>query len=245
VDLWLTAAGTLIERSWRFREPSARVPPDPAVAALVRAYTLRMDRELDVPVGRTAVPLDAQSQHLRTGETNLGSFVADVVRAGTGAHVALVNGGGIRTGRVVPPGVLRRRDVHELLPFTNVVVTLELTGRDLREALEHGLAQADRAAGGFPQVSGLRLAYDPRRPAGSRLVSVEVGARPLADDARYTVAVPGYLARGGDGYAMLARARVLVGEASGPDMARLVLDAITARGTIAPAADGRIRSVRD
>ncbi|MBI2015153.1 MAG: 5'-nucleotidase C-terminal domain-containing protein [Candidatus Rokubacteria bacterium] len=245
VDLWLTREGTLVERSWRFREPSARVAPDPAVAELVQAYTLRLDRDLDAPVGRTAVPLDALGNALRTRETNLGSFIADLVRERTRTDVALVNGGGIRTNRTVPAGPLTKRDVHGLLPFTNVIVTLELAGRTLREALEHGLAQADREGGGFLQVSGLRLAHDPGRPAGGRLVSVEVGGRPLDDAARYTVAVPRFLARGGDGFAMLPRARVLVGEASGPDMARLVLDAIAARGTIAPAADGRLRSVRD
>jgi 2',3'-cyclic-nucleotide 2'-phosphodiesterase (5'-nucleotidase family) len=245
LDLWLTRDGGLIERSWTFREVSARVPPAPDVEALVQAYATRLDRELDATIGSTAVPLEAHGNKLRTQETNLGSFIADVVRERTRTDVALVNGGGIRTNRTVPTGPLTKRDVHGLLPFTNVVVTLELAGRDLREALEHGLAQADREAGGFLQVSGLRLTYDPRRPAGSRLVSVEVGARPLADAARYTVAVPGYLARGGDGFAVLARARVVVGEASGPDLARLVLDAIVARGAIAPAADGRIRSVRD
>jgi 2',3'-cyclic-nucleotide 2'-phosphodiesterase (5'-nucleotidase family) len=242
VDVWLTPEGRLVERSWAFVEPSARVRADPAVEALVRAYAGRLDRELDVVIGRTIVPLDA-TRRLRTGETNLGDFVADVVRAATGAQVALVNGGGIRTDRVVPAGPLRRRDVRGLLPFTNVAVTLELTGGELRAALEHGLAQADRTGGGFLQVSGLRLAWDRARPAGARLVEVEVAGRPLDPSARYRVVVPSYLARGGDGFTMLTRAKVLVGEAHGPDLTRLVLEAITARGTIAPAVDGRLREV--
>jgi len=215
---------------------------DPAVAELVRAYARRLDRELDVVVGRTTVPLDA-TRRLRAAETNLGNFVADVVRAHTGAQVALVNGGGIRTDSTVPAGPLTRRTVRGLLPFTNVVVTLELTGGDLRAALEHGLAQADRGGGGFLQVSGVRLVWDPRRPAGGRLVGAEVGGRALDDGSRYTVAVPGFLARGGDGFEVLGRARVVVGETSGPDLTRLVLEAIAARGSIAPAEDGRLTRV--
>src|SRR5205814_592799 len=104
----------------------------------------------------------------------------------------------------------------ELLPFTSVVVKLAMRGADLRRAVEGGLAQADRAAGGFLQVSGLRLVWDPRRSAGGRLVSVEVAGKPLAADATYTVAVPSYLFRGGDGFTEFAGARVLVGEESGP-----------------------------
>jgi 5'-nucleotidase len=241
VDLWLTRDGALVERSATFREVSPRVVPDPAVEALVKAYAAKLDRELDVVVGGTAVPLEAHGSRLRTGETNLGDFVADLVRARLQSDVALVNGGGIRTNRTVPAGPLTRRDVHGLLPFTNVVVKLAMRGADLRRALERGLAQADHEAGGFLQVSGLRLVWDPQRSAGSRIVSVEVGGRPLAADATYTVAVPSYLFRGGDGFTEFAGARVLVGEESGPGLADLVLDALARQTTIAPMEDGRIR----
>jgi 5'-nucleotidase len=240
VDLWLTRAGTLVERSWRFREVSRRVAPDPAVEELVRSYAARLDRELDVAIGRTDVPLEARTSRLRTQETNVGDFVTDLLRERLGTDVALVNGGAIRTNRTVPPGPLTKRDVHGLLPFTDVVLKLELRGRDLRAALEHGLAQTDREGGGFLQVSGIRFVWDPRRAAGQRVVSMAVGGRALEDESIYSVAVPSYLVRGGDGYTAFARGKVVIGESSGPPVAQIVMDAIVARGTIAPATDGRI-----
>lgn len=245
VDLWLTRDGTLVERSWRFREVSRRVVADPRVEELVAAYAKRLDRELDVGVGRTAVPLEAHGSKLRTGETNIGDFVADLMRERMGSDVALLNGGGIRTNRTVPAGPLTQRDVQGLLPFTNVVLKLEMSGRALRQALEHGLAQADHEGGGFLQVSGVRLVWDQHRPAGGRIVSAAVGGTALTGDGVYTVAVPGYLVRGGDGFTQFAGARVLVDEASGPQLTQLVLDAIARRGTIAPATDGRIGTVRE
>ena len=244
VDLWLTRDGRLLERSWRFREVSRRVPPDSAVEVLVREYAQRLDRELDVVVGRTAVPLEAHGSKVRTQETNLGDFVADTIRERLGSDVAVVNGGAIRTNRTVPPGPLTKRDVHSLLPFTDVVLKLEMRGRDLRAALEHGLAQADREGGGFLQLSGVRLVWDPRLPVGRRIVDASVGNRPLADDAAYTVAVPSYLVRGGDGFTAFARAAIIIGGTSGPQVAQLVLDALTAHGEIAPTIDGRITRTR-
>jgi 2',3'-cyclic-nucleotide 2'-phosphodiesterase (5'-nucleotidase family) len=59
-------------------------------------------------------------------------------------------------------------------------------------------------------------------------------------DAAYTVAVPSYLVRGGDGYTAFARGRALVDGTSGPQVAQIVMDAIVARGAIAPTTDGRI-----
>jgi 2',3'-cyclic-nucleotide 2'-phosphodiesterase (5'-nucleotidase family) len=241
VDLWLTREGKLVERSWTFRHVSARIEPDPAVTELVRGYTARLSRELDVVVGRTTVPLEARSGKLRTEETNLGNFVADVVRQALDADVALVNGGGIRTDRIVPAGPLTRGNVHALLPFTNTAVKLAMVGRDLRAALEHGVAQADRAGGGFLQVSGVRVVWDPRRPPGSRIVRADIGTRSLDDASTYTVVVPSYLFRGGDGYTAFARAQVLLAPEAGPDLAAVVVQAVADRSPIAPAVDDRLK----
>jgi len=75
---------------------------------------------------------------------------------------------------------------------------------------------------------------------GQRIVSATVGGGPLDEETTYSVAVPSYLVRGGDGYTAFARGRVVISEASGPQVAQLILDAIIARGTIAPTTDGRI-----
>src|SRR5207244_1323561 len=108
---------------------------------------------LDVVGGRTAVELEAHSGKLTTEETNLGDFVADVMRERLQSDVGLVNGGAIRGNRTVPVGPLTRRDVGSLLPFANVVMKLEMTGRELRQAFEHSLTHADRQAAGFLQAS--------------------------------------------------------------------------------------------
>jgi 5'-nucleotidase len=241
IDLWFGSDGRLRERSWTFHEVSARIAPDPQVEAVVRAYAARLGRELDVVVGRTAVPLEARRGRLRTEETNIGSFIADAMRARMKTDVALLNGGGIRTDRIVPPGPLTRRDVAGLLPFGNVVMAVEVTGRALRAALEQGLAQREREGGGFLQVSGLRVSFDPTRPAGQRVVAVEVGAAPLDPERRYTAAVADYVARGGDGITALRDARVLVDAASGPLLADILLQAVAAPPAISPQVDGRLR----
>src|SRR6267378_2185066 len=240
VDLWLTRDGRLVERSWRFREVSQRIESDPAVEALVRDYAGRLDRELDAVVGKSGVPLEARAARLRTEETNLGDFVADALRERLGSDAAVINGGAIRTNRTVPPGPLTRRDVLSLLPFTDTLVKLEMRGVDLRAALEHGLAQTDREGGGFLQLSGVRLVWDPRLDPGRRIIDVSVGGKPLVDETSYTVAVPAYLVRGGDGYTVFARAKTMIGAESGPQVSQVVLDAIASRGEIAPAVDGRI-----
>ena len=244
VNIWLTTAGHLVERSWVFRELSAQVPPDRAAAELVADYAARLSKELDAVVAVTTVPLEAHGSKLRTEETNVGDFLTDLMRERLRTDVAVLNGGAIRTDQTLPAGPITKRDVLSLLPFTNVVMKLEMRGRDLRRALEEGLAQAERLGGGFLQVSGLRVAWDPRRPAGERVVELQVGGQAVDDGRAYTVAAPNYVVRGGDGFTAFRDARVLVNEQSGPQLSDLVLDGLVARKTIAPRVDGRIRAVQ-
>jgi 2',3'-cyclic-nucleotide 2'-phosphodiesterase (5'-nucleotidase family) len=240
VDLWLRPDGTLVERSWAFHEVSARVPEDPDVAAVVRRYTDRLGRELDTVIGQTAVPLEARRGALRTQETNLGDFIADAMRARLDADVAVLNGGGIRTDRIVPAGPLTKRDVHGLLPFTNAVMKLAVSGARLRETLEQGLAGLDREGGGYLQLSGMRMSYDPRRPVGQRIVSIDIGGAALDPARIYTLAVADYVAGGGDGITALRDAHVLVDAVSGPQLSDVLVDAIASRGSISPSVDGRL-----
>ena len=243
VDLWLRADGALIERSWTFHEVSARVPDDPEVAGVVRRYAERLDRELDTVVGHTTVPLEARRRPLRTQESNLGDFIADAMRARLDADVALLNGGGIRTDRIVPVGPLTKRDVHGLLPFTNAVMKLAVSGARLVETLEQGLAGLEREGGGYLQASGLRMAYDPRRPVGQRVVTLEVAGAPVDPARIYTLAVVDYVAGGGDGITALRDARVLVDGVSGPQLSDVLLDAITKSQSISPSTDGRLTAI--
>jgi len=221
-----------------------RVPPDPEMAKLVQHYSERLSKELEVPIGETTVPLDARNVTVRQQESNLGNFIADVMRAAVGADVAITNGGGIRTNALFPAGRITRKDVLAWLPFGNVVVKVAVTGAVIRQALENGVSQWEQVAGRFPQVSGLRYTFNPTRPVGSRILEVRVGDRPLDEAATYTVATNDFMLRGGDGYAMLATGQVLVSPVDGPVMANAVMEAIQRLRTISPRVEGRITLVR-
>jgi 5'-nucleotidase/UDP-sugar diphosphatase len=108
--------------------------------------------------------------------------------------------------------------------------------------VQHGLVQADNQSGGFLQMSGVQLVYNPAGAPGRRITSVSIGGQPLDPARRYSVAVVNFLANGGDGHTAFRTGRVLVRETDAPDLATLVLRAIEARKTIAPAVEGRIRS---
>lgn len=221
---------------------TADMPEDPAVAEVVAGYTAALDAELNQPIGETLVALDAQRATVRTQESNFGNLIADASLAFTGADVAIVNGGGIRTDALYGPGVLTRRDIFAVLPFGNVVISLEVSGADLLAALENGVSSVEAGAGRFPQVGGMSFSYNPGAAAGSRITNVTIGGSPLDPNATYVVTTNDFVGSGGDGYAMFTDAPRILSEAGGPLLAEVVINYISANAPISPEVEGRINT---
>lgn len=171
------------------------IPPDPEVAALVEMARAQLGSEMDEVIAEAPLGLSAEGKYL--GDSPLGNLVADVMRAATGADLAVQNSGGIRAS--LPPGPIRRGDVFTVLPFENRLVVCTFPGTGV-------LALSDFIAG-MPagavkaQVSGLSF-----RVEGGRAVDVRVNGDPIEPARAYRVAVNDFMAYGGDGYDILAGA---------------------------------------
>lgn len=214
---------------------------DQEIAAMIRQAAkplagLRGDAVADLPqrIG------GATDRRCRRAECAIGNLVADAMLAhpfADGAEVALMNGGGLRAD--LGSGSVSRADLTRVLPFSNRLARMRLTGAALRAALEHALSRI--GSGAFLQVAGLRLRHDPAAPPGARLRGVTVAGAPLEDGRLYTVVTNDFLRQGGDGYTMLAGA---VGvDDRGPKLVT-VLAGYLRSGAVSAAVEGRIRKVK-
>lgn len=229
---------TRVIPSWRLIANHG-IAQDPAMVAVGKRYDAHLNKTLGGRIGVTSTPLDSTGSVVRSREAAIGNLIADAIRDAVKADLALINGGGIRGNRRYPAGAaLTARDILGELPFNNVVMVLAATGAQLRAALEHGLAGIGE--GRFPQVSGLKVTYDPSRPAGSRITALTVGGTPIDPAKVYRLATNDFLADGGDGYAVLKGLDRLIKSENGPAMTNAVIDYIRNRGTIAPKVEGRL-----
>ena len=201
LDLDVAADGRVVAHAGSVREMTTDLPEDARVAGIVAGYAATLAEVRARVVGRLAaeLPLDCRAR-----ECALGNLVADaMLAAAPGAEVALQNAGGLRAP--MRAGEVTYGDVLTVLPFGNALAVLGLRGADLRAALENGLSQP--MAGRFPQVAGLRFAWDAAAPAGQRLGPVEVRRdgrwEALEPERVYRVVTNDFLRRGGDGYTAL------------------------------------------
>lgn len=173
----------------------AKVPSDAATAAWFTEATRDLAAHWDETIGELVVP-PYEDRGARS--TPAGNLVADQFRSAAGADVGLTNKGGLRARLVGGP--LTRRMLYELLPFENTLVSMSLTGAQLRAVLQGSLAKDRRPL----EIGGASYRYTVRD--GERvLLDVTVGGAPLEPDRRYRVATSSFLARGGDGLSAFAR----------------------------------------
>lgn len=242
---------------------AAKLTPDATAAALVKKYKEALAPKLDVKIGTVTglFPRGGSPAVERSGETPLGNFTTDAIRAKYKTDFALINGGGIRdtfpaktftpldktlsrpATSATGPWDVTVGDAMTVFPFGNSISTTTITGATLWKALENGVGGAYPADGRFPQISGFKFTFDSSKPVGSRVVSVtKLDGTAIAKDATvYTIATVDYLVQGGDGYVgvfspAVAKVRDL--------LADVFIEAVKHAKTIAvPAADGRTKKV--
>ena len=164
-----------------------------AAQALVAPRVARVVGQLSQPMTRAVSA---------AGESSLGDLVADAQRAATHADFALMNPGGLRSD--LRAGPVTWGDVLTLHPFGNHLVTLDMTGAQLRSLLEQQWPTDPSAPLRIFKTSGLYYSWDAARPRGARVVEAcDATEAPLDPQRHYRVTVNDFLANGGDGFSDL------------------------------------------
>ena len=237
---------------------------DVATAAMVKKYKDQLSAKLDVKIGQVSgvFPRGGSPAVERSGETPMGSYIADLMRAKYKTDFAIQNGGGIRdtfpAKTYIPANTALVRtgtgpldvtlgDAFTVFPFGNQIATTVVTGANLWKALENGVGGNYPSDGRFPQISGFKYSFDASKPVGSRIVEVtKLDGTAIAKDSKeYTLTTLDFVIYGGDGYLNVftpASAKVQ-GALLDVFVDALKADMAAKKVTQVPAADGRIKKV--
>ncbi len=171
---------------------------DPAVLATIKRFRDQTARKMDKPVGELAVDLGTSRYGL---DSPIGDWFTDAMRRQAGTDAAIQNTAGIRS--TLHAGTVRVRDVFEVMPFENTLVTMTLTGDQLRRLM------ADNLEGGHSrlQVSGIAVRFKAGADGKPEDIVILKNGRPVGASDRLTVATNNYLTTGGTGGAVFAEAK--------------------------------------
>jgi 5'-nucleotidase len=222
-------------------------PADPAVTTIVAAAVAQSAVLGAQVLGTLQGPLfrakmaDGVTEN-RGGESTLGNAVAEVQRwatEGLGAQIAFMNPGGLRADLVgvdptsYPTNVTFQQGAA-VQPFANTLVTLMLTGAQLKAVLEQQWqpAGASRPFLKLGVSRGFEYTYDPTAAAGVRVLAMSLNGASVTPDATYTVTVNSFLASGGDNFGVFAQGTNKA-DSGRVDLTAMV-EYLAATGTLAP-----------
>jgi len=160
------------------------VKPDETALKKVEELEKMVDKEFGQVIGK----LEVDWKRNFYGESNLGNWEADVMREFAKTDIAFQNSGGLR--KDLPKGDIKVRDIWEINPFGNTFVVFEVDGKTLKNMIEW---QASGKAE-LMQVSGLKIVIDSRKNIGERVVSIEVGGKPLDENKIYSIVTNNWVA---------------------------------------------------
>ncbi|MFF2019142.1 5'-nucleotidase C-terminal domain-containing protein [Paenibacillus sp. NPDC058177] len=219
---------------------------DAKAKEMLKDYDAKLEEVRKTKVGKTNVELDTNRiidgksvRVVRQEETVIGNLIADGVnskskelvskllspeeQATIKGFVSIQNGGGIRVP--IKKGDIFLGDVLSVMPFSNSLVALKVTGQEIIESLENGVSGLESDQGRFAQVSGMKYTYDSKKKPeiinpttnvleqkGERMVSVEIkqadGSYVAIDPKGYYIlSTNSFMAGGGDFYRSLAKAK--------------------------------------
>ncbi len=191
ISFTLNPDNTIADSSSDYRKLyEETITPDAGMEAIINGY----NDKLSPLLAEKVTDLNFDLSHNRyDGVTPLGVTVSEAMRAIGGTQVGIANGGGIRDS--LSAGDLTVGDMYTILPFDNQLVTLELTGEDLKAVIEHGI---NPPSFGWGQFAGLKVWYDQNTDEVIKM-ELEDGTE-IVDDEYYTVTTIDFLLTGGDYY---------------------------------------------
>lgn len=263
-----TSTKKVVYKTADFHKPwNIGVTADPAIQARINDLNTQLQPILGTVVGSSSVEVlrsdTCGRPDGRLCESLVGNVTTDAMRtayASIGVEFAITNSGGLRdrltcpsagggTGFcpafTPPPYLITRGQVLAVLPFGNVVTTVQINGAELKTMLENGVSSMPGANGRFPQVSGLCFTYNIEAAVGSRVTgavrqaadgSCTGAAIDLTANSTYKIAENDFMTSGGDGYPnFFARATTQ------NIMDQVLADYVTASSPLNPSIQGRIK----
>ncbi len=203
-------------------------PEDPETVAFLASETKDIADQWDRVIGELVAPVGEE----RGAQSTLaGNLVCDAFRTAANAELAFSNKGGIRTRLL--PGPVTPRHLYELLPFENNLVSLDLTGAQIRAILQLSLGKDRRPL----EIGGGSYRYTEEN-GERRIVGVTVAGAAIEDARIYRVATSSFLARGGDGLTTFAEGTKL--KDHGILLRDVLIQQVEREGTLRPDPANRI-----
>lgn len=218
------------------------------VEAILQPYRQAVDQIAKQVIAQANMPIVRKPSS--SGESPLGLLIADAQQAAAvrqssvGSDFALMNPGGIRADLMInAEKQIRFIDLYSVQPFANTLVTMTLSGQQIRDLLEQQWSGANAS---FPKIlqpsAALSYQYNNVATNSPRARDIRINGRSLVDQQNYRVTVNSFLAEGGDNFSVLRQGTQRT--VAGADLQALQ-DYLVEHAPVSAPIPGRIRLINE
>jgi 5'-nucleotidase/UDP-sugar diphosphatase len=177
------------------KDSKEKIKADPQMEALLKPFKDQGDKFLQLKIGTADKNFSGEREIIRFKETSLGNLVAKSLKNKFKADIGLMNAGGIRDS--LYEGKVTIESVMMVLPFAGEIVTADLKGDELKKYLEYVVVNQLPGSGSFPHMSGVNIVLN---KAQGKIESLKVNGKEVDPSKTYQIALPEFIANGGDKY---------------------------------------------
>jgi 5'-nucleotidase/UDP-sugar diphosphatase len=193
---------TLIEAKLipvNLKDSQIKIEADSYVESVLRPFKEKGDASLLIDLGTADAEFVGVRDVVRSQETNLGNLVTMAYKTKVKADLSITNSGGLRYS--IMPGKVTYESVLMVLPFAGELAIAELNGQELKTYLEFVIFNLTAGSGAFPQMSGVDIIANRET---KKITSLKINGKDVCPVKKYVVALPDFIAGGGDKYPVLA-----------------------------------------
>ena len=203
---------------------------DRELEQIVQNFKSQIDKEYGRVIGKLLKPW-TRSHHQ---ESNIGDFIADVIRDYAHADIAGINSGGIRQN--LPAGPIKKLDIKNILPFDNAVSVITVSGKDVLDFVKTNAKSSAYKLHGILQISGLKYEYE-KTANDVKILKVEVNGKLLEPNKTYTFATVDFVVANADKYLGFQPKKV---KNLNMPLSDLVMQTIEAKKEVSSKVEGRM-----
>lgn len=180
------------------KDSPIKIEADAYVESVLRPFKEKGDASLQIDLGTSDAEFIGKREIVRSQETNLGNLVSKAYKTKLNADLSILNSGGLRDS--IYPGKVTYESVLMVLPFGSELVVAELSGTELKNYLEFVIFNLTAGSGSFPQMNGVEIKANRET---KKITELNINGSALSESKKYLVALPEFIAGGGDKYPKL------------------------------------------
>lgn len=200
------------------RDITTDIQPNEEVKEIVDSFEKQLSDKMSTVMTKSLCQIDTKSSYVRSHESSIGDFFADVMKTELNADCALMNAGSIRSDRFYEAGYLSAGDWVDMFPYRTKLFKVKVTGDLLKKILEQGVAKYPSFEGRFPSISNIEFEFDASLPPYERInpESLKVGGKSVKGAYTYTMVAPSFIVQGLDGYDHFKESKKMMVESEAP-----------------------------